>query len=184
MPFDALVISQPVSLAEYLDDEGIVPVSMDQLDSHKRSMLQRHRQSTWLTPVPYTLIGATAAAGLDLFVGGGWALLPATIICGLMIGFASALLCAGIASLLDIRLLGKPYWLETPLIRVNEIPIEIATVVRHVRATMPPNAMLIYGELVQDEVVLDPYLILQVNGVRACLGIWMHDTVIACATLR
>jgi len=42
---------------------------------------------------------------------------------------------------------------------------------------------LLYGQLVQNEVVLDPYLVVQGSDGRYCLGIWENDEVIACATL-
>jgi hypothetical protein len=44
-----------------------------------------------------------------------------------------------------------------------------------------PGSELILGELVQQEVVLDPYLIVVCNNEIACLGIWDDAGVIACA---
>jgi hypothetical protein len=37
------------------------------------------------------------------------------------------------------------------------------------------------GELLQEEVVLDPYLLLRCGGERVCLGIWDERRIIAAA---
>ena len=40
---------------------------------------------------------------------------------------------------------------------------------------------LILGELLQEQVVLDPYLLLRYRGERVCLGIWDGRRVVAAA---
>ena len=40
---------------------------------------------------------------------------------------------------------------------------------------------MILGELKQEHVVLDPYLLLDCDGEQVCLGIWEDDGIVACA---
>ena len=44
-----------------------------------------------------------------------------------------------------------------------------------------PGSTLILGELLQEEVVLDPYLLLEFDGECVCLGIWDGARIIASA---
>jgi hypothetical protein len=46
------------------------------------------------------------------------------------------------------------------------------------------DAALILGELVRDEVVLDPYLVLESGEERICLGIWDEHGIIAAGSMR
>jgi hypothetical protein len=83
-----------------------------------------------------------------------------------------------------LRLKGRAYWQQTNAVTYLDptIPEPIREVVQKVRRTMPANALLIIGELIQNEAVIDPYVVVHLNGERACLGIWLDDKVIACAT--
>ena len=69
-------------------------------------------------------------------------------------------------------------WLEA-----QRVPPSIAAPARLLLRDLP-GATLTLGELVQDAVVLDPYLLLEYQGERICLGIWDDDLVIASATER
>jgi hypothetical protein len=44
-----------------------------------------------------------------------------------------------------------------------------------------PHATLLLGELVREEVVLDPYLLMECDGEWVCLGIWDGMTIVAAA---
>jgi len=183
MPFDALDGSQSVTLTEYLRNEGITPVPMDRLFAHKKKMLRQHRASRWLTPLPYMLIGAATAVSLAILFP-FFFLIPAIVVAGMSISALSFVIVALLSDAGMIRLAGKPYWTEYVSLDWTVPPAEIAKVVRHVQATLPPNGALIYGELKQDQVLLDPYIVLSIHGVPACLGIWDESMVIACATLE
>ena len=60
------------------------------------------------------------------------------------------------------------------------IPASIRGFAHTVKREFPP-ARLIIGELRQDTVVLDPYLIAEYGDDRVVLGIWDGEQVIACA---
>ncbi|MEJ0019128.1 MAG: hypothetical protein WDN25_21735 [Acetobacteraceae bacterium] len=61
------------------------------------------------------------------------------------------------------------------------MPEPIARVARLLQSELP-GARLVLGELKREETVLDPYLLLERDGERVCLGIWENDTVVACAS--
>ncbi len=63
---------------------------------------------------------------------------------------------------------------------VAKIPTAIRGVAYATKREFPP-ARLILGELRQDTVVLDPYLIAEYGDDRVVLGIWDGAEVIACA---
>ncbi len=58
------------------------------------------------------------------------------------------------------------------------VPPRIASLARDLQGEAPGSA-LILGELLQQEVVLDPYLLLECGGERVCLGIWDDHRIIA-----
>ena len=47
-----------------------------------------------------------------------------------------------------------------------------------------PGWILVLGELLQQEAVLDPYILLERDGERVCLGIWDGRQIIAAAATR
>ena len=63
------------------------------------------------------------------------------------------------------------------------MPLRIALLARDLRREAP-GSILVLGELVQQEVVLDPYLLLERDGERVCLGIWDGRRIIAAAATR
>jgi hypothetical protein len=58
------------------------------------------------------------------------------------------------------------------------VPDDMADVARTLVRDLP-DAELVLGELIEDAVVLDPYLVVQWNDQVACLGIWDDRGVIA-----
>jgi hypothetical protein len=59
-------------------------------------------------------------------------------------------------------------------------PPRIALLARDLQRAMI-GSTLILGELLREEVMLDPYLLLETGGERICLGIWEDRRVITAA---
>lgn len=185
MPFDALLA--PVRqrpLAQFLTDYGVVPVPLQALAAHKQAQLERfapsfwHQHQTWL---PVGLIGSvflmSVSGGLtnrmlpDSLVP-SWLSLFWLVVMALLIVFGVFRVSAGAR------------WEErfvTPEMLIElGVPLRIARVARDLCGATP-GAALILGELLQNEVVLDPYLLLECEGERVCLGIWDDRRIIAAA---
>ena len=60
------------------------------------------------------------------------------------------------------------------------VPSRIALLARELWREAP-GSILVLGELLQQEVVLDPYLLLERDEERVCLGIWDGRRIIAAA---
>ena len=63
------------------------------------------------------------------------------------------------------------------------VPLPIARLARDMRREAP-GSILVLGELLRQEIVLDPYLLLERDGERVCLGIWDGRRIIAAAATR
>ena len=185
MPFDALVAPRrPQSLASLLAARGVVPVSEHSLAQHKRAQLEKfqpsfwHQHQTWL---PVGLLGSVgcmaASGGLANGIVPGSSL-PSVLTLGWM-AVIGLLILFGV-----FRAHGGAFWEESWLppgwISLRGVPEPIATLARQLQRELP-GASLIIGELKQDEVVLDPYLLLEYDEEIVCLGIWDGDRIIDCA---
>jgi len=186
VPFDALLApSEPSTLAQALDDRCIVPIDPARLAAHKQAQLARyqpsfwHRHEAWL---PIALVGSVgcmaASGGLTHGIAADASLLA----------WSPTLIWMGSFALLIVfgvfRVRAGAHWRErvVPVEHLNRlgVPREIAATVRLLHRDLPESE-LILGELVQQQVVLDPYLVVICNDEMACLGIWDDDGVIACA---
>ena len=164
MPFDA---TTPVRLGlnDLLAYYGIQPVSMELLARHKVEQVRVARASFLATWKPWAIGGSLAlTAGVLL---GCAILLP---ILGLTV------ISVIFARVLYQPVMGKPMvrqgrWVEYRDVAHYVAPPPIARIAldlmdRH------PEGVLILGKLVQNEVVLDPYLLFKLNDEQVCLGIW------------
>lgn len=185
MPFDALLVPvRPRPLSAVLEEYGVEPVSFDVLAAHKRAQLERfapsfwHHHQTWLPVGLVGSVGCMAASG-----GVANNLLPGSLLSSwLSLGWMGVL---GLLVVFGVfRVSAGATWEERrvapELLGQVGVPTEIARLAR-VLCRHLPDATLILGELVQEEVVLDPYLLLQWEGQRICLGIWDGTTVLAAA---
>ncbi len=186
MPFDALIVpSRPTPLAHIAQAYGIVPVSLAALDEHKQAQLDRFQPSFWYRHqalLPISMVGSVACMAST----GGVA--NSMLAPGSMVPSYLTLAWLGVIGLLVLfgvfRLQAGSYWDER-LVFVGEldglgVPPAIADVAFMLSRVMP-GSTLILGELKQEEVVLDPYLLLGRGDETICLGIWDGDRVIACA---
>jgi hypothetical protein len=60
------------------------------------------------------------------------------------------------------------------------VPLGIARLARALQSEAD-GSELVLGELLQEQVVLDPYLLLRYRGERICLGVWDGRRVITAA---
>jgi hypothetical protein len=186
MPFDALIAPpEPKTLAQALDDRRIVPVGWASLAAHKQAQLTRFQPSFWQRHeawLPIALVGSVgcmaASGGLTHGIDAGASLLSWSPTLIWMSSFA-LLIVFGV-----FRVRVGAHWQErnVPVEDLNRlgVPHDIAATARALYRDLP-EPELILGELIQEAVVLDPYLILHCNDERACLGIWDDQGVIASA---
>lgn len=187
MPFDALVAPpQPKLLSEMLAERGITPVSQEVLHAHKQAQLERFAPSFWYRHQPILPVALLGSVGCMAASGGfaqralsdaspvpGWLTLAWMCIIGLLIG-------AGV-----FRVRAGSYWEErwvpADWLRGLGVPEPIAALAREM-CRQVPGSTLILGELKQEYVVLDPYLLLVCDDETVCLGIWERDVIVACAS--
>ncbi len=186
MPFDALPARpEPKTLAQAIDERRIVPIGWAGLDAHKQAQLARYHPSFWLRHeawLPLALVGSVgcmaASGGLTHQIATATSLLS----------WSPTLIWLGCFALLIVfgvfRVHAGAHWQER-IVRVEDldslgVPAEIATAARTLHRDVA-GSELILGELIQQEVVLDPYLIVACNAELACLGIWDDSGMIACA---
>jgi hypothetical protein len=175
MPFDGrtAALTIPNTLEAALIQSGIEPIDSRVLDAHKAEELRRHPagwfyrhrvavQIAILVLLIAVLVGVLALASEDPVVG-----------------FAAAvtLLGALIAqSALPVR--GPALWQERTINDLGTVHPLLRDSARRLRRHLPGVSFTL-GELIQDRITLDPYLIAEYGGDRAVLGIWDGDTLIA-----
>jgi hypothetical protein len=175
MPFDALLAPpRPRLLADILADRGIRPVALETLAAHRQAQLERfapsfwHQHQAWL---PVGLIGSVVCMALT-GRGSSWLSLFWLGIMTLLIVFGVFRVSAG--ARWEERVVAPRSLLE------QGVPLAIARLARDLLGEAD-GAELILGELLQEHVELDPYLLLRYRGERVCLGIWDGRRVIAAA---
>jgi hypothetical protein len=186
MPLDALSGSVRIeSLAELLADRDIRPVDWMTLNAHKQSQLQKFGPSFWYkhqSSLGFALIGSVGlmavtagaahtimqpASPVSMWIATAWICLMAALI-------ISGTFRARAGSHWEER------WLPVDLLDQLRVPLPVATLARSLQREIP-GSTLILGELIREEVVLDPYLLLVRGEERICLGVWDDDGVIALA---
>ncbi|MGE0224257.1 MAG: hypothetical protein AB7S57_13410 [Acetobacteraceae bacterium] len=183
MPFDVLTnILPPARLSEVLVQYGLTPVSNDALERHKRAQLERfgpsfwYRHHHWLGIGLLVSIGCMAAtAGLSSQAAPG-SPIPPYLTLGWMV--VVALLIGGGTIRLRSGSHWEERWVPAAWLESYDVPPSIAARARLLQRDLP-GSTLIMGELMQESVLLDPYLVLEHRGERICLGIWDGDEVIA-----
>jgi hypothetical protein len=190
MPLDAIAGKTSSSLLNFAHEEwtltgavgrlGLAPIPAAFLAVHREDQVRRHPPSflyshRWIAPLLTISSFAVSVAGAAL-VG-----TPLAAITVILAGMLPAL--GGIV-LASRKVRAEAYWVER---RISENGLAGARVPRAIRETAYalkrefPPARLILGELRQDTVVLDPYLIAEYGDDRVVLGIWDGSEVIACA---
>jgi hypothetical protein len=186
VPFDLLAKSdRPRLLADRLAELAITPVDAATLEAHKQEQLRRftptfwHQHHAWLPVGLIGSIGCMAVSG-----GGAHAMLSPTsplpsYLTLMWLGVFALLIAFGV-----FRAHGGARWEERWLpaagLDDHDIPQPITRLATSLSRELP-GSILIIGELLQEAVVLDPYLLLDHAGEQVCLGIWDGDRIIACA---
>jgi hypothetical protein len=185
MPFDALVApARPRLLADVLQDQGLSPVSWQTLAEHKRAQLEKFRPSFWQQHQIWLPVGLLGSVGC-MAASGGFAnrIMPSSVL-------PSWLTLAWMCVIALLVLFGvfrghagshwEERWVAGGWLRGLGVPQPIAAIALSLHREAPGSA-LILGELIQEDVVLDPYLLLEHDGELVCLGIWDDGRIIACA---
>jgi len=96
-------------------------------------------------------------------------------------GFVAGLAMFGLgSSALFFPVKGPARWRERPTEDLNEVPAVIRQSAEQLQRRLP-GVGFVAGELYQERVRLDPYLVAEYGNARVVLGIWDGDQVIACA---
>jgi hypothetical protein len=196
MPFDALLAPpDPKTLAQALGDRRITPVDRLHLAAHKQAQLARFQPGFWQRHEAWLPIALVGSIGCMAVSGGLTHAVSPWEISIWGIGALAALLSwlptlIWMSSFALLILFGVfrgragAEWQERTVLPEEldrlGVPGEIAVTARTLARELP-DAELILGELIEDAVVLDPYLIVQCHDQVACLGIWDDRGVIACA---
>jgi hypothetical protein len=183
MPFDSMMfrpLASPLPAPDTLEAAaaraGLKCFDLELLERHKAFELRRHRPS-WAYRHRTALrlaFGLTMVAGLLGFVGlaaHGHAL-------------ASSCTIACVLALLVLaqlnRMRGPAHWEERLAPDLGEVHPRIAESAQRLRA-QAPDVEFRLGELLQERVLLDPYLFAIRGDERLLLGIWNDATVLLCA---
>ncbi len=204
MPFDALIAPPPPrTLDQALADHCLAPVGWARLAAHKQAQLGRFRPGFWQRHeawLPIALVGSVgcmaASGGLTHGIGpleigalgiGAWGIGAWGIgVAAALLAWSPTLIWLGSFALLIVfgvfRGRAGAEWQQRN-VTMDEldrlgVPAQIAATARMLVRELP-EAELVLGELVEDAVVLDPYLIVRCNGAAACLGIWDDQGMIA-----
>jgi hypothetical protein len=177
MPFDGSTLTlPPQTLLAAAWSAGLIPVPAEVLERHKALQLAEHRSSWFFRhrAVLQILQGGVLLAGLGAFyvlgIAGhvGWAMVVA----------AAALTMAFGTMVLPVR--GPALWTERETVDLTVAPPAVARAAQLLKQQLP-DAGFVVGELFQDRVRLDPYLVAEHRGARIVLGIWDGETVIESA---
>jgi len=178
MPFDGatFVLSEQDVLESAMSASGLEPVDPCFLYRHKAEQIRlhppgwayRHQQAVALAQV------AVLLASVGLFV----VLLSAHLIPS---GVGAGLAMFGLgSSALFLPVKGPARWRE----RATDDPREAPPAIREAALRLQrrlPEIRFVVGELFQDRIRLDPYLVAKYGNARVVLGIWDGHEVIACA---
>lgn len=178
MPFDGtnFALSEHDLLDSAVYESGLNPIDRRFLDRHKAEQIRRHppgwayrhQQAFALAQV------AVLLASVGLFV----VLLSAHEV---PFGFVAGLAMFGLgSSALFFPVKGPARWRERPTEDLNEVPAVIRRSAEQLQRRLPGVGFVV-GELYQERVRLDPYLVAEYGSARVVLGIWDGDQVIACA---
>ncbi len=178
MPFDGsqLVLPARSLLQAAMSEAGLAPIDAAFLDEHKARQVREHppgwiyRHSHILLPVQaLVLLAGLASYGLLCSIN--------QAIWGLGVGLVTFGLA--VASL-SMRVRGPAQWQERPEDDLLAVPPEVRAAAERLKDVLPETEFII-GELFQDRIRLDPYLLAEYRGARVVLGIWDGDRLIACA---
>jgi hypothetical protein len=176
MPFDGtkLAPSAEDALALACAVSGLTAIDPAALERHKAEQIERHPPG-WMYQHGKAVV---LAQGLLLLIAAGsFCALSSSgqSACGVTIGLVTLGLML-LPMFLAVR--GPAQWRERAADGLDEVHPAVRE--RALRLTRQLDDVgFALGELVQDRVTLDPYLVADYRGARAVLGIWDGETLIA-----
>jgi hypothetical protein len=181
MPFDGTLynLNATSDLVEIAQSLGLNPISMVELEEHKREQIKLHPPSWWyshhLSVMPALFFGSLITAAVGAAVGISVAPEAAPLIA---VGFGGAM--GVVVASEKIKLKGLARWeTEWHGFLPDKIPTPIREAALKLSTAIP--IQFVVGSLYQEKVLLDPYLLAHYQGQLICLGIWDGDKIIACA---
>lgn len=178
MPFDgaSFALRAPDVLESAISASGLEPIDPRLVDRHKAEQIRlhpaswvyRHLQAIEFAQVAALVIGVVAFVALFSADQIGWGSAAGLVAFGLGIG----------PMLFPIQ--GPAQWRERAAGDLREVPAPIREAARILQSRVP-DVRFVVGELFQDRIRLDPYLVAEYGSSRTILGIWDGNDVIACA---
>ena len=178
MPFDgaSFSVSEHKRLQSATFASGLKPIDPGFLARHKTEQIRRnpaswayrHQQAVALAQV------AVLLASVSLFV----------ILLSLHQvpwGFVAGVTMFALGStVLFFPVKGPAQWREREIDDFSAMPPAIRESAERLESRLPSVGFVV-GELFQEKIKLDPYLVAEYGNARVILGIWDGDQVIACA---
>ncbi len=172
--------------SDALDRLHLTPVSWQELTAHKQAQQQKFGPSIWFrhqAALSITLVLMAPMVGL--IVGAIQGFTPNSGTLSIACSFAWMCVVAVVTGTGLVRLRAGSQWEErlvpASFLGSGAVPEPIARVTRALQRHVP-DAAVIVGELKREDVVLDPYLLIEYGDECVCLGIWENGQVIACAS--
>ncbi len=177
MPFDGASFVLPAQdiLQSAMCASGLKPIDPGFLDRHKVEQIRRnpagwayrHQQAAALVQVMAVLANVAMVVLLSRHQV-PW-------------GFVAGVALAGMAaSVLFFPVKGPARWRERAAEDLADVPPVIRECAERLRNRLPGVGFVV-GELFQERIRLDPYLVAEYGNARVVLGIWDGDQVIGCA---
>lgn len=177
MPFDSLTFFSFDTLQAAATRAHLTILDLQLLDQHKAAEINRHRPGL-LYRYRGTVRLAFGVTIIASFIG--TVALEAHGL-GTAAFLLSAALCACLGLSLTKSLRGPAHWEErTVEPECPVIPPRIAMAAQRLR-TQLPGVTFRLGELFQERVQLDPYLVATDGASQLLIGIWDSDKLILCA---
>ncbi len=178
MPFDGSqrVLPAHQLLHAAISEAGLTPLDTAFLDEHKARQLREHPPG-WIYRHRAVLLPAQALALLTGVAAYGLLCSTGYCIWGLAVGLLT--FCLTIASL-SLRVRGPAHWQERKAGSLRTVHPALRSAAERLKDAIPETEFVV-GELFQDHVQLDPYLLAEYRGARVVLGIWEGEKLIASA---
>jgi len=193
MPFDNLPVSgtvfstPPLTLAATVQHLGIAPVPHQILLAHKISQLHKYPGNWWFHHTALGSIFVVISFFVSiLFASGCLISAMMSVHAGdydvalilAVLGGAAAIIVNGILIpiALSKKLKGPAIWIEhTGIGMLTTVPSSMAGLVWQIK-TLLPRVIIVVGELRQESVSLDPYLLVRYGIEEIVIGIWDDET--------
>ena len=165
---DVLEEAMSTSRLEAIDPCLLYRHKAEQVLRHPPGWAYRHQQAVALAQVGALLVSVALFVILLSANQAPWGFL------GGMAMFALG------SSVLFIPVKGPARWRERPIEDLRGVPAPIREAAEKLQRRVPRVGFVV-GELYQERVKLDPYLLAEYRSGRVVLGIWDGDKIIACA---